>query len=53
MMIKMKKWKLLLDDYFLQNPKELLEMVLNDVPDWQESVEVSEGMFRKIFHFFD
>ncbi|MDR2853812.1 MAG: putative DNA binding domain-containing protein [Prevotellaceae bacterium] len=41
-----KIWKLLLDDYFL-NPKELLEKVLNDVPDWQESIEISEGMFRE------
>jgi ATP-dependent DNA helicase RecG len=46
-----KVWKLLLDDYFA-NPKELLKRVLNDVPDWQESVEVSEGMFRKNIPFF-
>jgi ATP-dependent DNA helicase RecG len=46
-----KVWKLLLDDYFA-NPKELLEKVLIDVPDWQESVEVSEGMFRKNIPFF-
>jgi len=46
-----KVWKLLLDDYFL-NPKELLDKVLNDVPDWQESMEVSEGMFRKNIPFF-
>lgn len=46
-----KVWKLLLDDYFA-NPKELLERVINDVPDWQESVEVSEGMFRKNIPFF-
>ena len=46
-----KVWKLLLDDYFL-NPKELLEKVLNDVPDWQESIEISEGMFRKNILFF-
>lgn len=46
-----KVWKLLLDDY-LSNPKELLERVLDDVPDWQESVEVSEGMFRKNIPFF-
>lgn len=46
-----KVWKLLLDDFFA-NPKELLERVLNDVPDWQESVEVSEGMFRKNIPFF-
>jgi len=46
-----KIWKLLLDDYFA-NPIELLEKVLNDVPDWQESVEVSEGLFRKNIPFF-
>lgn len=46
-----KIWKLLLDDYF-SNPKELLERVLNDVPDWQESIEISEGMFRKNIPFF-
>ncbi|HBZ25622.1 MAG TPA: transcriptional regulator [Rikenellaceae bacterium] len=46
-----KVWKLLLDEYFA-NPKELLERVLNDIPDWQESIEVSEGMFRKNIPFF-
>jgi ATP-dependent DNA helicase RecG len=46
-----KVWKLLLDD-FLANPKELLEHVLTEVPDWQESIEVSEGMFRKNIPFF-
>lgn len=46
-----KVWKLLLDDYF-SNPKELLDRILNDVPDWQESVEISEGMFRKNIPFF-
>ena len=46
-----KVWKLLLDEYF-DNPKELLEKVLRDVPDWQESIEVSDGMFRKNIPFF-
>jgi len=46
-----KVWKLLLDDYFA-NPLELLERVLNDVPDWQESMEISEGLFRKNVPFF-
>ena len=46
-----KVWKLLLDDYF-SNPKELLERVLEKVPDWQESVEISEGLFRKNVPFF-
>ena len=48
-----KIWKLLLDDHF-SNPKELLARVLDEVPDWQESVEISDGMFRKsIPHFPD
>jgi len=46
-----KVWKLLLDDY-VANPIELLERVLNEVPDWQESMEISEGMFRKNVPFF-
>ncbi|TVR42838.1 MAG: transcriptional regulator [Bacteroidia bacterium] len=40
-----KVWKLTLDDYRF-NPKELLEAVMEDTPDWQESVEVSDGLFR-------
>ena len=46
-----KVWKLLLDNHF-DNPKELLEIVLDDVPDWQESMEISDGMFRKNVPFF-
>ena len=46
-----KIWKLLLDDYFA-NPMELLERVSSEVPDWQESMEISEGMFRKNLPFF-
>jgi ATP-dependent DNA helicase RecG len=46
-----KVWKLLLDDYFL-NPQEIVEKILDDVPDWQESIEISEGMFRKNIPFF-
>jgi ATP-dependent DNA helicase RecG len=46
-----KVWKLLLDDYYM-NPKELLAKVVIDVPDWQESMEVSEGIFRKTIPYF-
>jgi len=46
-----KVWKLTLDDYSL-SPKELLERVESDVPDWQESSEISEGLFRKNIPFF-
>ncbi len=46
-----KVWKLNLDDY-QYNPKELLEKVLNDVPDWQETAEIADGMFRKNIPLF-
>jgi len=46
-----KVWKLLLGDY-LDNPMELLERASKEVPDWQESIEISEGMFRKNVPFF-
>ena len=45
-----KVWKLNLDD-FRYNPFELLEHVLNDVPDWQESAEIADGIFRKNIPF--
>ena len=39
-------------DNFNYNPQELLESVIQDIPDWQESFEISEGVFRKnIPHF--
>lgn len=41
-----KSWKLLFDDY-RYNPKELLKKVIQETPDWQESIEVSDGLFRK------
>ncbi|MCJ8163862.1 putative DNA binding domain-containing protein [Pontibacter sp. E15-1] len=44
--------KLLWDDYKL-NPKELLEAILTEIPDWNESIEVSDGIFRKNIHNYD
>jgi ATP-dependent DNA helicase RecG len=41
-----KIWKVTLDDYSL-NPKEILQKIITDIPDWQESIEISDGMFRK------
>lgn len=38
--------KILWDDYTL-NPRELIEAVWTQVPDWREGVEVSDGLFRK------
>jgi ATP-dependent DNA helicase RecG len=46
-----KVWKIVLDDFF-QNPKELVEIIEKDVPDWQETIEISDGIFRKNIPFF-
>ncbi|MGC4128176.1 MAG: ATP-binding protein [Bergeyella sp.] len=46
-----KVWKLVFDDFF-QNPKELIELIEKDVPDWQETMEFSDGLFRKNIPFF-
>jgi ATP-dependent DNA helicase RecG len=34
-------------DEFLLNPKELIEAVWTQIPDWKEGIEVSDGIFRK------
>lgn len=41
-----KVYKKVWDDYS-QNPKELINSIINDIPDWNEFVEVSDGIFRK------
>ena len=38
--------KIVWDDFSL-NPKELIEAVWTQIPDWKEGVEVSDGIFRK------
>lgn len=38
--------KMVWDDFSL-NPKELLNEVINKIPDWKESLEISDGIFRK------
>lgn len=38
--------KILLDDYSL-NPKEMIESVWHNIPDWKEGIEISDGLFRK------
>ncbi len=45
-----KIWKVTLDDYEL-NPKEILSKIIYDIPDWQESFEMSDGIFRKNIPF--
>lgn len=41
-----KVYKKVWDDFDL-NPKELINAILNEIPDWKEYVEVSDGIFRK------
>jgi ATP-dependent DNA helicase RecG len=41
-----KAFKKVWDD-FSQNPKELINEILTQIPDWSEFVEVSDGIFRK------
>ena len=46
-----KVWKIMLDDFYL-NPKEMIESILNDVPDWQESIEIPDGAYRRNIPFY-
>jgi len=41
-----KVFKKVWDDYS-QNPKELINDILTQIPDWNEFIEVSDGIFRK------
>jgi len=47
---KIRKW--MWDDYKL-TPWELVDAVWKEVPDWQESYELPEGMFRKNVPVYD
>lgn len=47
-----KVYKKVWDDYTL-NPKELIEDIWNSVPDWRESNEVSDGLWRKEIPAYD
>jgi ATP-dependent DNA helicase RecG len=38
--------KIVWDDFSL-NPKEMIEAVWTQIPDWKEGIEVSDGIFRK------
>jgi ATP-dependent DNA helicase RecG len=44
--------KKLWDDFSL-NPKELIESIWADIPDWKEGIEISDGMFRKKIPNYD
>lgn len=41
---KVNKW---LCDDFTRNPFEMIKYIWENVPEWKESTEISEGMFRK------
>ncbi|KGE89156.1 MAG: ATP-binding protein [Phaeodactylibacter xiamenensis] len=44
--------KLVWDDYS-KNPQELIQSVLEEVPDWKESIEIADGIFRKNISNYD
>ena len=44
--------KLVLDDFSL-NPLEMIDAVWNQVPDWRETYELPDGLFRKNVPHFD
>jgi ATP-dependent DNA helicase RecG len=44
--------KIVWDDFSL-NPKELIEAVWSEIPDWKESYELSDGLFRKNIPHYD
>jgi ATP-dependent DNA helicase RecG len=46
-----KVWKMMIDDFY-QNPKEILDIIINDVPDWQENIEIPDGAYRKNIPFY-
>jgi ATP-dependent DNA helicase RecG len=46
-----KVWKMMMDDFHL-NPKEMVESILRDVPDWQESMEIPDGAYRRNIPFY-
>jgi ATP-dependent DNA helicase RecG len=47
---KIRKWSW--DDYSL-NPMEMIEAVWKEVPDWQETYEFPDGLFRKSVPHYD
>jgi ATP-dependent DNA helicase RecG len=40
-------------DEFSLNPYELIQQVINEIPDWQEGIEIEDGMFRKEIYDYD
>jgi ATP-dependent DNA helicase RecG len=46
-----KVWKMMVDDFYL-NPKEMLDKIIKEIPDWQESIEIPDGAYRKNIPFY-
>jgi len=44
--------KIVWDDFSL-NPYELIQQVINEIPEWQEGIEIEDGMFRKKIFDYD
>ncbi|HQU83134.1 MAG TPA: ATP-binding protein [Pyrinomonadaceae bacterium] len=44
--------KIVWDD-FLLNPKELIDSIWNEIPDWREFYELPDGIFRKQIPHYD
>lgn len=44
--------KIVWDDYTL-NPKELIQQIWDNVPDWKEGVEIPDGLFRRQIASYD
>jgi ATP-dependent DNA helicase RecG len=44
--------KLIYDDYS-KNPKEILYTILNEIPDWEEGIEIEDGIFRKKIYNYE
>lgn len=40
-------------DDFSKNPKDLIEAIWNEIPEWKESYEISDGLFRKNIPAYD
>lgn len=44
--------KIVWDDYSL-NPKELIQRIWSEVPDWKEGIEIPDGIFRRRIANYD
>ncbi len=44
--------KIVWDDYS-KNPKELIQAVIGEIPDWKEGIEIADGIFRKNISNYD